>query len=142
MSEENEEIVRLVYAALNKAVDLRRAGEEWESMPEWNELFEPDMVLEDAAEIPGSASYIGLDEVKRWLREATDLFPDGTWEPRDLLARGALVVAAVHGDFRGSRGVEVEVDVTHVFTVRNGRIAHVRAFFDRESALGAAGLSE
>ena len=52
------------------------------------------------------------------------------------------MIVDVHGDFRGSSGVPVEVDVTHVFTVRNGRIAYVRAFFDRESALEAAGPAE
>ena len=90
MSEGNLEIARRVYTALNRVVDLRRAGQEWESIPEWDELFEPDMVLEDAAEIPGSTLYTGLDEVKRWFRDATDLFPDGRWEPHDLLARGPL----------------------------------------------------
>ena len=53
------------------------------------------------------------------------------------------MVVAAHGDFRGAgSGVPVEVDVTHVFTVRNGRIARIRGFFDRGNALEAAGLSE
>ncbi len=143
MSEENVEIILRVYATFNKAADLRRAGQDWELMPEWDELFEPDVVLEDAPEIPGSVTYTGLDEVKRWLWDATDLFPEGKLEARDLLVRGGRVAVAAHGEFRGSAsGVPVEVDMTHVWTVRNGRIAHIRAYFDREEALEAAGLSE
>jgi ketosteroid isomerase-like protein len=139
MPQENVDLVMRAYAAINRIAELQRAGEDWEAAPEWNELFEPDMVLEDAAEIPGSAVYNGIEEIKRWFREATELFSDARWDPSAPVVRGPHVVVAARGRFRGSSsGVDLEIDVTHVFTVRDGRVTRLRAFFDRGRALEAA----
>ena len=53
MSEENVAIVRRIYEAFPRAFGLVRAErfEEWEAMPEW-ELYDPEVVLEEVAELP------------------------------------------------------------------------------------------
>jgi ketosteroid isomerase-like protein len=42
----------------------------------------------------------------------------------------------------GASGVPVELETTHVWTVRQGRATSLHAFRDRSQAIEAAGLSE
>jgi hypothetical protein len=100
MSEENVEIVRRIYGNFARSVELVRDErfEDWEAMPGW-ELYDPDVVLEELAEI--------------------------------------------RGRFRGAgSGVETEMDIVHLFTLRDGRIVRIRGFLDRQEALEAAGRPE
>jgi ketosteroid isomerase-like protein len=144
MSEQNVEIVRRGYGAFDRSVELVRAErfEEWEAMPEW-ELYDPDVVLEELAEIPDSDTYEGIAGLKRWFRAGAETFESIQWEPRGFTTHGPHVLVDVHGRFRGAgSGVDVEQDLTHLFTLRSGRILRIRGFLDRAKALEAAGLSD
>jgi ketosteroid isomerase-like protein len=59
-----------------------------------------------------------------------------------LLASGDHVVVPIHQRFVSNSGVVQEQDVTHVFIVREGRIAFATGYRDKAKALEAAGLSE
>ena len=138
------ETVRRIYDLFGRAVELVRdeRWDEWDSLPEWD-LYDPDVVLEELAEIPDSDTYEGVEGIKRWFRAGVETFQEGQWEPRAVTAHGPRVFADVHGRFRGAgSGVAVEVDVFHVFTFRDGRITRISGFLDRQTALRAAGLSE
>ena len=46
-----------------------------------------------------------------------------------------------HQWLRSREGVELEQDVTNVWTLRDGRAVHVKGYRDRAEALEAAGLA-
>jgi ketosteroid isomerase-like protein len=51
-----------------------------------------------------------------------------------------LLISVEH--FKGRDDIELEAPFAAIFHVRNGRIVRWQAFWDRLSALEAAGLSE
>lgn len=62
-------------------------------------------------------------------------------EPREILHINDLVVVLMHEYRRGKgSGVELETDTAVVFTVRDGRVAHIQGYMDQAAALEAAGL--
>jgi len=144
MSEENVEIVRRAYAHFAKGVELVRAErfDEWEALPEW-ELYAPDVRLDEVAEVPDADTYEGVDGIKRWVRAGLEAFTDVQWEPREFTPRGPHVLVDVRGNFRGAgSGAEVEMELTHLFTVRDGRVVRITGFLDRAKALEAAAVPE
>jgi ketosteroid isomerase-like protein len=82
----------------------------------------------------------GLDELAAMLADTWD-----TWrfEPERFLDAGDLVVvfARILAE-GGASHVPIEIETTHVWTVRSGRAASVHAYRDRAEALEAAGISE
>lgn len=145
MSEQNVEIVRRAYAHFAHGVELIRAGrfEEWETLPEWGDLYAPNIRLEEVAEVPDADTYEGVDGVQRWVRAGLAAFTDVQWQPREFTPRGPHVLVDVRGRFTGAgSGAEVEMEVTHMFTVRDGRIVRITGFLDRAKALEAAEASE
>ncbi len=143
MAQENVEIVRRVYEVFAHLVELWREGRDWEASPEWNDIYDPEVVLEEVAEIPDSDVYHGVEGIKRWFRAGIETFDDVKWEPREFLPHGPHVVVDVHGAFRGgSSGIGVELELHHVFTIRDARVVHLRGFLERAHALEAAGLRE
>lgn len=60
------------------------------------------------------------------------------FEVRDVVERGdVVVVSGAASGFVPRTGRTFETGWTHVFTLRGGRIARLRAFFDRNSVAGA-----
>jgi ketosteroid isomerase-like protein len=137
MSQENveERNVSLVldgYARLN-------AGEK---VPElW--FFTPDAEYHVAREDPDSAIHRGLDAVRRQYAAWDESYPDLTVEPLEAKGTGDKVFLWVrfcgHG---GASGAPVEMELSHVLTMRDGKAARIAEYFDRAEALEAAGLSE
>jgi len=141
MSEENVEIVRRVYDHFAQGVELIRAEriDEWRTLPEWGTLYAPDVRLEEVAEVPDADVYEGVDGIMRWVLAARDVFTDAHWEPREFTSLGPHVLVDVRTRYRGAgSGAEVEMEVTHLFTLRNGRIVRIAGFLDRAKALEAA----
>jgi uncharacterized protein len=65
------------------------------------------------------------------------------FEPERFLDAGERVVVFARIIGRGeASGAPVELETTHVWTIRGGRAASVHAYRDRTAALEAAGLSE
>ena len=61
-------------------------------------------------------------------------------EVRALDRERVLVLSIEH--FRGRDGIEVDQSGGAIFTLRDGKIVHLQSFWERASALEAAGLSE
>ena len=60
------------------------------------------------------------------------------FEVRDVVERGDVVlVSGAASGFAPRTGRAFETGWTHVFTMRGGRIARLRAFFDRNAVAGA-----
>lgn len=64
-------------------------------------------------------------------------------EPEEIRAVGpdrVLVLSVEH--FRGRDGMEVSAPCAQVLTISNDKVVRWQAFWDRESALAATGLSQ
>jgi ketosteroid isomerase-like protein len=131
MSQENVEVVRAANSAWN-------AGD----MDAFRGLHDPDVSLRPEKDWPEPGPYVGREAVMReWEQVRETWFADAV-EPIDefIEAGDRVVVRQVwHGV---GQGPESNIELTNVFTVRNGLIFHQEFFWDHAKALEAAGLSE
>ena len=65
-------------------------------------------------------------------------FEEFVIEPGEFIDRGRHVVVPVTLRARGREGIAVSADNTHVYTVKNGRVARVALYQELEEALSAA----
>jgi uncharacterized protein len=132
---ENVETVRQGYEAFN------RGDIEWMIA-----RLDPEIVWEDAAEVPGSCSHGGIREVRAYLESFAQQWEEIRFEPEGILVAGEQVVALVRMVARGrASGAPVDARLAHLYDLREGggrTVFRVRTFFDRQRALEAAGLRE
>jgi ketosteroid isomerase-like protein len=130
MDPEVERLVRDAYAAF-AASDLDRLLE----------MFHPDAEYVNPPEAVDGGTRRGQAELKQMWTSIHDLFVlDGAevLELRDARG-GAFAAVRFRGRGRGS-GVPIDIEQYHVTTVRDGRIASIAWFTNRDDALAAAGL--
>jgi len=134
MSQENVEIVRLVYASLTRGGD------------DLMDLVGPGFVIDFSRRLV-DPFVLTLDEgvidtARRGLLETWEAPP--TWEPQELIDAGDKVFAFIRTRARGkASGVEVDAHVANVWTFRDGKPVELKYFGeDRAEALKAAGLEE
>ena len=132
MSEENVEIVRNRYARYN-------AGERRPDLGFWHEDAEYHAARED----PDSAIHRGIDAIRRQFERWHEAYPDLKVEPLEAKGKGDRVFLWVRFAGHGATsGVPMEMELAHVYTMRDGKAARVVEYMDRKEALEAAGLSE
>ena len=96
------------------------------------EWFEPDQSL-----IGGH--HQGFAEVLQAIEAQLDVFDQFEIEPETFFERGEQVAVSVRQRARGeASGVEVEVRISHLWTVQGGRIVRLEVFPAREDARKAA----
>jgi ketosteroid isomerase-like protein len=133
MSQENVEIVRSAWNVF--VTDGIEAV-----LP----YFIEDCVLEDFPELPDHAVYHGKDGVRGIDRHFREMWGEFIQEPVEFIDAGddlVVGVIAMQGRGKGS-GAPMASEAFWVHEVRNGKLAHMRAFTTREQALEAAGISE
>jgi ketosteroid isomerase-like protein len=131
MSQENVEIVRKAFEAWN-------AGD----MDAFREFYDPDIIVRPPEGWPEPGPFVGREAVMgQWeqLRE--------TWDADEVEPIGDFIDAAdrvvVRQAWRGAgHGPSLNMEMTNVFMVRNGRIVYQEFFWDHTEALEAVGLSE
>jgi len=124
--------LRAAYAAFNRG-DIEAAVEQLDPQIEW---IEP-------AEFPGGGTYHGRDEVKRYLTQSRAAWAEASSEPERFIAVGNRIVILVHARVRSRESNEwQDVRLADVYTMRNGKAIQMRAFADRQEALGWAGAEE
>ena len=132
MSQDNVEIVRIVWDAWNRG-DYSAALEP----------IAPDIRLESHLGAEFDATLDGIASVQKWLGSFWGAFVDFHSEVEEYIPAGDDVVISIHHHAKGkSSGVEVEMHNWQVFTVREGKIVRYRLFRTRGEALEAAGLRE
>ncbi len=134
MSQENVEIVRRLVAAYNDGGFASKAT---------LDFFDLDAVFEEPPEQPGPTVAKGRDAVARTFGrfdEAWDVHRSDPEEIRAIDAERVLLLSVEH--FRGRDGIEIAQPSGTVFTLRSGKVVRMQAFWERRSALEAAGLSE
>src|SRR3954453_1874680 len=132
MSQENGEIVRDGYDALNRG--------EVEAIVA---TLDRDIEWWPAADEPTTQPYRGHDGYRTLVAEIRTYVPDLQAEIKEVFAVGDRVVTCLRfwGQGRDS-GVLVEIRETNVARFRDGKIVEVREYRDRADALEAVGLSE
>jgi ketosteroid isomerase-like protein len=133
MSQENVELIRSALAAGDRR-----------DMDAVLRLCDEDIVITQPPELPGAPAE---QHGHRGVLEAFAIWPEQWDDYRVELLRIAdappnKVIATMRTRGRGRQsGVEVEMDFSFVFTVRDARISEWRLFVREDEALEAAGLS-
>src|SRR5690349_905210 len=102
---------------------------------------EPDVELDEWPTAPGAGTYRGRDGLRQAL---ASWFESWEWmevQILDLREAGDHVLVTAHQRARGRESqVEVEITSFSVYTFRDGKVAQLQLFTEREPALAAAGL--
>jgi ketosteroid isomerase-like protein len=134
MSQENVEIVRSVYAALNCGDRETAVG-----------LAHPEVVLDATRNVFNPKTYIGKDGLRQWLTDMDDVWEGIHSEQNEFIDAGdrVVVIYRLVGKGKGS-GVEVVGPPNAaVLTIRDGLVIRSEiGYTDRREALEAVGLSE
>jgi ketosteroid isomerase-like protein len=94
-------------------------------------LWDPDAVIVETADLPDTDTYRGHEGIVRWWMNWSDAFENAWIEPQDFLPHGDHVVVQMHQRFLSKLGIEVERDITHVFTLRDGKLVYATGYRDR-----------
>jgi ketosteroid isomerase-like protein len=133
MSRENVEIVRGIWEAdRRRDLDAVRAA------------YAADVEWEDNTGLWGDwGTARGPDGIEAAWRRWYEAFEDVRFEWGEVADAGddVIVTYRTYGRGRGS-GVVVDQAITLLWTLRAGRVVHIRAYPDRANALKAAGLRE
>jgi ketosteroid isomerase-like protein len=134
VSQENVEVVRRAVEAFNElGFDaLSTSG-----------LVADDFEFHEPPEQPAPRVARGREEVRRiagefdaaWMEHQSEI-----QEIRPLDADRVLLITVER--FKGRDGIELEAPFTSIFTLRDGRLVRWQGFWDKQTALEAAGLQE
>jgi ketosteroid isomerase-like protein len=131
MSQENVEVVRAAYAAID-ARDFRRVNELARSDIEWI----PDRRV-------GAGPIRGRDEVIEFFTGRASMFGEIDAELERVWDRGDQVLVFLRLTGSGvASGAGFDIRIAHLWTLGDGKLVRGQGFGDRAEALGASGLSE
>jgi ketosteroid isomerase-like protein len=134
MSQVNVEIVGRLVEIFNESGFAAKAAVEF---------LDPSLTFEEPPEQPAP-------RVGRGLEASTEMFNqfDENWEEHRSTAEeirmidGDRVLMLSIEHFRGRDGIEIDQPCGSIFTLRDGKVIRLQSFWERASALAAAGLSE
>jgi ketosteroid isomerase-like protein len=130
VSEENVEIVRHLYATLNRG-DIDAVLD----------VLDPHVEWWARGDNPETEVVTGYEGVKRFWTEITDVLEELQIEPTEIIDAGEYAIAAVSQVAR-ARGAVIEQHEVHVGRFRDGKIIEMREFHDMAEALKAVGIQE
>jgi ketosteroid isomerase-like protein len=135
MSQENVELLGRMFALLSED-DM-----DWDAL---SELVAPDIVWEVRSDFPDAGIYRGYAGIRRLSAAFDDVFEKTWYRPREYIHTGGQVVVPLRlgGLGIGSGAAFAAREETWVFTLRDGKIRHVREYATKKEALEAVGLRE
>ena len=129
MSSEDVEALRRGYEAFNRG--------DYEAVLA---LMHPDVAVHDRPEVPDPRDYQGLEGAREAFAGVIEMFAQYEIEPVEFIDGGEHIVVVLRQRGRGlASGVDVESEIVHVWTVRDGKAVDLRAFSSREDALDHLG---
>jgi ketosteroid isomerase-like protein len=129
MSRENMEVMRAAFEAWNGDMDAFR------------EMHDPDVIARSPEGWPEPGPFVGREAVIRQWEQMRETWDADALKPIDFIDVGDRVV--VRFVWRGAgRGPELNMEMTGVYTVREGKITVFEFFWDHSEALEAAGPDE
>ena len=134
MSQENVEVVRRAVEMFNqRGFDGFRDAD----------LIADDIEFHEPPEQPAPRVAVGRDEVRLLAKQFDDAWEQHRSEPEEIRAVGPDKVLLLSVErFKGRDGIELEAPLAGIFTLREGKIARWQAFWNKQTALEALGLSE
>ena len=131
MSQEDAEVVRSIYASLDRG-DLDAAFRRVD--PDFEVTFQRG---------PNAGTHRGRDTIQAIIADQREAFDSWTIEVERVLERGDQVVMVVKSHLR-PKGTDAAFEIRngHIWTIRDGVAVSLRGFPNPEEALKAAGLSE
>jgi ketosteroid isomerase-like protein len=100
-----------------------------------------DFSWHEAPEIPGPKAVDSRAEFARYLRGFDQLWDEFRFDVREIREAGDTLYVRVLLRGRGRASAhDLELEIHHVWQVRDGLFAGMRAYMDRGEALAAAGL--
>jgi ketosteroid isomerase-like protein len=141
MSEENVEIVR---NWMDVGADALSSGADLDALAQAaGRYLTPSVVYEEDPVWPDAGTFRGRDAVVRRFLEYRDLIHLESVTRGDIIDAGDLVLAQARVEMLGGDEWQaLEFLWTYTVRVENGRIAHLRAWYDPGEAARAAGLRE
>jgi ketosteroid isomerase-like protein len=132
VSAENVEIARQGYDAFNRG-----------DIDALLDLCAPDIEWHDRG-IFDSQPVLGKDALRAFFELVMDPWEDVRREPEEMIDLGGdQVLAMIRMTARGKEsGIEVDVRLADVATIRDGKLAHWIGYPGRRQALRAVGLEE
>jgi len=131
MSQENVEVVKAALAAWNTG-----------DMNAVRHLLDAGAILRPPEGWPEPGPYVGQDAVMREWAQVRETWNADAVEPiSDFIHAADRVVVRVIWRTAG-RGPQPNIELTVVYTIRQGRILVNEYFWDHAEALEAVGLSE
>jgi ketosteroid isomerase-like protein len=136
VSAENVEIVRRVFEATARR-DAETVFALYDPAVEW------DTSRAELGRLIEGGVFHGHEGVRRFLRKYNEAWEQMEYEIEELIDVGDQVVSVVNNRGRGrASGVEVELQMPGVWTIRDGRIVRAAFFTTRAEALDAAGVKQ
>ena len=132
MSQENARLVERAIAAIN-ARDIEG----------YLACCTENVKLETPLAAVGGG-YEGLDGIRRFLTDVEEAAPDFRMEldgVEEVDSKRVLAFMRTSSTGRAS-GIRLAADQANVYDLIDGKISHIRIFFDRQEALKAVGLEE
>ncbi len=132
MSQENLDFVLGAYARFN-------AGERTPELWFWH----PDAEYQAAREDPDSSTHQGIEAIRKQFARWIEAYPDLRVEPLETKANEDRVFLWVRFVGHGAAsGAPLEMELAHVYTLRDGKATRCVEYMDRAEALEAVGLRE
>jgi ketosteroid isomerase-like protein len=126
-------------------VEIVRAGLEAADRRDWDAVLK-DTTLDFEIDLsrgvgPASGVY-RRDQAKELWSDFSEQWASSRTEPYEFIEAGEHVVVSWRFSATGRDGIEVEADVTWIFTLREGKVARMVYFPTQKEALEAAGRRE
>jgi len=145
MAQENVEIVRRIYEALDLSVpgSVSSFGGSPESI---RGLIDPGIEWQGPREFPDLAETVyGYEGMERYGAKVAEALDDYRMVPERFIDAGddrVLVFSREGGRGKGS-GAEVQTHLTaHLWMLKDGKALRMQSYWERADALDAVGLSE
>jgi uncharacterized protein len=131
MSQKSVEVITRMYAAWNSG-----------DMDALADVFDPEVEVRPAlSTFLASSVYRGHDGIAAWYAETYEPWAEMTAEPQRFVDAGerTVVVVGLHARVPGGE-VDLEGEIGHVVTIRDGKIVKLDGYDAPEAALSAVGL--
>jgi uncharacterized protein len=132
MSQADIEALRAIYEAVSQG--------------DWDAAFHdarPDFELIPPDQNPITGTYRGREAIRAFFVELWAAFEEVTVQPEGFRELDDRILVSLDMQLRPSgSSAKVEMQITHLWTMRDGKPARCEVFLRREQALEAAGVSE
>ena len=131
MSQENVEFIRGRFEEFGRTGDFDPAD------------FDPEFEFDNSNSLMDASIYRGTEGLHQFLSLMREMWKQLRFEPQEYIPVGEdQVILPVRLIAVGRDGVETVARAASIFTLREGKVLHAKAFQSKAEALEAAGLRE